>query len=75
MRYHTTLACEERYFRRESNDSKSLITNVGVRADKTCEVGDGIRVIVLRNFVESLARGGPEINVLRQWLNIRRCDI
>lgn len=45
---------------------------VGVREDKTCEVVDGIRVIVLGNFVESLERRRPEINVLRQCLNIHR---
>lgn len=46
---------------------------VGVREDKTCEVVDGIRVIVLGNFVESLER--PEINVLHQCLNIHCRDI
>lgn len=45
---------------------------VGVREDKTCEVAGGIRVIVLGNFVESLERRGPEINVLRQRLNVLR---
>lgn len=48
---------------------------VGVCEDKTCEVVDGIRVIVLGNFVESLERRGPEINVLRQCLNVLRHDI
>lgn len=48
---------------------------VGVRGDKTCKVDDGIRVIVLGNFVESLERRGPEINVLRQCLHIHRRDI
>lgn len=48
---------------------------VGVREDKTCEVVDGIRVIVLGNFVEPLERRGPEINVLRQYLNVLRRDI
>lgn len=42
-------------------------------ADKTREVDVGIRVIVLGNFVESLA--SPEISALRQWLNVHRRDI
>jgi len=48
---------------------------VGVRGDKTCEVGGGIRVIVLGNFVESPVRHSHEISVLRQWFNVRRRDI
>jgi len=44
---------------------------VGVCEDKTCK-DDGIRVIVLGNFVESLEWRGSEINVLRQCLKIHR---
>jgi len=54
-------ACEEKYSRRKQLLEITDNESVGVRGDKTCEVNDGIRVIVLGNFVESLAQRGHEI--------------